>query len=118
MSKVWSPAATPPQFYNYSDKQQKFISSMTPGLSGIGSLIFRDEEGIMNKIDKDNSFIHDKIITPYKGDLECWYYEKRNIFLYFKIILLTVYSVFNANKKFRESFKGLPEPTGLLLDLV
>jgi lipopolysaccharide/colanic/teichoic acid biosynthesis glycosyltransferase len=118
MSVVGPRPLTPPQFYNYSDKQQKSISLMTPGLSGIGSLIFRDEEGIMDKIDNDNSFIHDKIITPYKGDLECWYYEKKNIFLYFKIILLTANSVFNSNKKFRDSFKGLPVPTGDLLDLV
>ncbi len=118
MSVVGPRPLTPPQFYNYSDKQQKYISLMTPGLSGIGSLIFRDEEGIMDKIDKDNSFIHDKIITPYKGDLECWYFENRNIFLYFKIILLTALSVFNSNKKFRESFKNLPKPTELLVDLV
>lgn len=118
MSVVGPRPLTPSQFYNYSKEQQKAISLMTPGLSGIGSLIFRDEEGIMDRIDKDNSFIHDKMITPYKGDLECWYFENRNMSLYFKIILLTVLSVFNSNKQFRASFKGLPEPTGLLLDLV
>jgi len=118
MSIVGPRPLTPPQFYNYSEKQQKYISQMTPGLSGIGSLIFRDEEGLMDKIDKDNSFIHDNIITPYKGDLECWYYENRNILLYFKIIFLTVYSVFNSDKKIRDSFKGLPEPKGILEELV
>jgi lipopolysaccharide/colanic/teichoic acid biosynthesis glycosyltransferase len=118
MSVVGPRPLTPPQFYNYSDKQQKFISLMTPGLSGIGSLIFRDEEGIMDKIDKDNSFIHDKIITPYKGDLECWYYEKRNLLMYFKIIMLTVLSVFNSDKKYRASFEDLPKPAGLLSELI
>ena len=56
MSVVGPRPLTPPQFYNYSDKQQRSISLMTPGLSGVGSLIFRDEEGIMDKIDKDNSY--------------------------------------------------------------
>lgn len=118
MSIVGPRPLTPPQFYNYSETQQKAISLMTPGLSGIGSLIFRDEEGIMDQIDMDNSYIHDKIITPYKGDLECWYYENKSLWLYFKIIFLTALSVFNSEKKFRSSFSKLPNPEGILSDLV
>jgi len=118
MSVIGPRPLTPSQFYNYSDEQQRAISIMLPGLSGIGSLVFRDEEGIMGEFQEDNSYVHDKIITPFKGDLEVWYYKNKSLYLYFKIIFLTIASILNPKLKIRNSFKDLPKPQGALSHLV
>ncbi|MGL1890212.1 MAG: sugar transferase [Spirochaetaceae bacterium] len=109
MSVVGPRPLTPDQFYNYSEEQQKIISKLTPGLTGIGSLVFRDEESIMEKSGMDYNVIHDTIIAKYKGDLECWYYSNRNITLYIKIIFLTAYAVFKSDFDARSRFKTLPK---------
>ncbi len=105
--------------YNlYSDSQKEKISKLTPGLTGIGSLIFRDEEGLLKKSGMDFTTFHDTIIAPFKGDLEVWYYENKNIHLYFKIIFLTGISVFFPNINMMKKFKTLPKPDKPLSDLV
>lgn len=106
------------QYYNFSEQQRKIISNLKPGLTGIGSLIFRDEEGIMHSLGIDYNEAHDKVITPYKGDLECWFYKNKNILLYFKLIFLTAESLFLKHKKYRLSFNSLPTPPTELKTLV
>ena len=53
----------------YSDEVKAEINKIVPGLSGIGSVVFRDEEDILHTVDDPNN-VHDKVITPYKGQLE------------------------------------------------
>jgi len=118
MSVVGPRPITPEQFEIYSKAQQQKISGMTPGLTGIGSLIFRDEEDITDRSGMDHVVFHREIITPYKGDLECWYVENRSLGLYFKIIFLTALAVVWPNRRFRNAFKSLPQPSGVLADLV
>ena len=36
----------------------------SPGLSGIGSIVFRDEEHILHTVE-NREYFHDKVITPY-----------------------------------------------------
>lgn len=60
--------------YNaYSEEAQKCYNQMTPGLSGIGSIVFRDEEYYISKA-KDPKAFHLQCIQPFKGSLEVWYY--------------------------------------------
>ena len=73
--------------FNEEDKQ--YIDKIKPGLSGIGSIVFRDEESLLKDINDPVEFDL-KIITPYKGQLEKWYVENRNLYLYFLLIFLTV----------------------------
>ena len=47
----------------YSDEVKTEINKIVPGLSGIGSVVFRDEEDILHTVD-DPNYVHDKIITP------------------------------------------------------
>ena len=92
----------------YSDDIKSQISKIVPGLSGIGSVVFRDEEDILHNVADPNS-VHDNIITPYKGKLECWYVENRNICNYFKLIIATVIVVIKPKSKvWKKWFKGLP----------
>ncbi len=118
MSIVGPRPLTPGQFENYSEEQQAKIATMTPGLTGIGSLIFRNEEEILEKSGMDYRIFHSEVIAPYKGDLECWYSKNRSLGLYFKIITLTALAVVWPNGKYREAFKELPQPTGTLADLI
>ena len=101
-------------FNIYSPEAQEAIKKMTPGVTGIGSLIFRNEEDILSEIgervnrEAANEF-HDKVITPYKGKLEEWYLDHRNLYNYFKLIFLTAWSVIKPDFKGVYAFKGLPE---------
>ncbi len=72
------------QYFNYSKEQRENISKLTPGLTGIGSLIFRDEESIMEKSGMDYNEIHDTIIAEYKGNLESWFYDNNTLINYYK----------------------------------
>lgn len=89
------------------DAKQKLYNAR-PGLSGIGSVVFRNEEEILQNFEDKNKF-HAEVIDPYKIRLECWYEDHKNIFLYFKLIFMTVEAVLHpASKKWRTAFKDLP----------
>lgn len=94
------------QFSFYSTEDQKIIASTLPGLSGLGSIIFRDEEKILqHSSDPDRSYI--KFITPEKARLEKWYIENNSLLLYFKLIILTVVAIIFSNLDMKKFFKGL-----------
>ena len=94
------------QFSFYSESDRKIIVSVKPGLSGVGSIIFRDEEKILqNSNDPDATY--KKEITPKKAELEKWYVKNKSIGLYFKLIFLTVIAVASSNIDMKKFFKGL-----------
>ncbi|MGI5070486.1 sugar transferase [Treponema pectinovorum] len=100
----------------YTDEVKKYISTVSPGLSGVGSIIFRDEESYYQDLDNPKIF-YDEVIRPYKGKCEIWYVKNRSIMLYFKVIILTVISVVNPKSNiYIKWFKNLPKrPTELPL---
>lgn len=110
MSFIGPRPLTEDNFRLYSEDAQKIISSITPGLSGVGSIIFRGEDKLL--LDKSNARdIYSELISPYKEELELWYANKRNIFLYFGLILLTVIVVLKPGTKIMfRIFKDLPKP--------
>jgi lipopolysaccharide/colanic/teichoic acid biosynthesis glycosyltransferase len=67
---------------------QADIVRVPPGLSGIGSIVFRGEEDLYRGFD-DPDWVYDTLIMPYKGDLERWYVCHRTIRNYFLLIALT-----------------------------
>lgn len=99
-------------FEKYSNEIQKKIYNVKPGLTGIGSIIFRDEESLISVASK-NENPHDfykRVIAPYKGELEMWYQENRNILLDFKLIFITAWViVFPETKLYEQWFKDLPK---------
>lgn len=95
-------------FEGYPDWAKKKMALISPGLSGIGSIVFRNEEEILQNFEDKEAF-HQNVIAPYKGALEAWYADHRNLGLYFKLIFLTVEAVLQpGSKKWRTAFTDLP----------
>ena len=92
----------------YSAEVKSAIDTVVPGLSGLGSVAFRDEEDMLNAVE-DRDHFHDTIIAPYKGALEVWFVNHRSVNVYFKLIWLTVLAVLKpSSKAWRKAFKELP----------
>jgi len=89
---------------------QKLIIKVKPGLSGLGSIIFRNEEKIMHS-NKGNEKFYDDVIMPYKGSLEEWYVDNQDMRSYFCLIGLTVWVILFANSGLIwKTLKDLPLP--------
>jgi lipopolysaccharide/colanic/teichoic acid biosynthesis glycosyltransferase len=76
-------------FSYYPEHVQKQIINMKPGLTGVGSIIFRDEESIVARAGKPPERVYAEDIAPYKGELELWYQKHQSLWLDVKIIVLT-----------------------------
>lgn len=89
---------------------QKEIIRVRPGLSGIGSIFFRNEEDMLEQAGGAEQF-YDNTIMPYKGKLEEWYVSHRNILNYFILIVATIFVIFGFNNKILSIFfPDLPKP--------
>ncbi len=80
------------QFMMYNLESRQIISSVKPGLTGIGSLVFRDEEKLFSGSNSPDE-VYQKYISPIKSQLERWYIKNISISMYFKVIILTFISV-------------------------
>lgn len=95
-------------FEGYPEECKLVLEKSVPGLSGIGSIVFRNEEEILQNFEDKKSF-HQNVIAPYKAALEVWYIQHKSIWLYFKLIFMTVGAVLNpSSNKWRTAFKDLP----------
>tara|TARA_B100000787_G_scaffold132833_1_gene101692 strand:- start:174 stop:830 length:657 start_codon:yes stop_codon:yes gene_type:complete len=99
-------------FEKYTDEVQQKIYNVRPGLTGIGSIIFRDEESLISVASEDEN-PHDfykRVIAPYKGELEMWYQEKRSLILDFQLIFMTAWAIVSPETKLYEKwFNDLPK---------
>jgi lipopolysaccharide/colanic/teichoic acid biosynthesis glycosyltransferase len=97
----------------YPTEVQKVVYNVRPGLSGIGSLVFRDEETLVTKVKEsggDTWAYYSNVIYPYKGELEVWYQEKQSFKVDFVILFLTAWTVlFPQNSLVFTAFKDLPK---------
>jgi lipopolysaccharide/colanic/teichoic acid biosynthesis glycosyltransferase len=73
----------------YSSEVKQKLYNAKPGLSGITSIVLRNEEEILQKIDDKDSF-YKNVIMPYKGQLESWFIDNSSVHNYFKIIFITI----------------------------
>ncbi len=95
-------------FKLYNENVQQNIYKVRPGITGIGSVIFRDEEKMVSEADDKNA-IYAKIFE-YKGALELWYQQNQSFVTDVKIIFLTAYSIVFANNQLaNQFFKTLPK---------
>ena len=99
-------------FEAYPNEVQKVIYNVMPGLTGIGSIIFRDEEELISEVKNNGGdlweFYRNKIY-PFKGELEIWYQNHKSFFLDIKLILLTVWVIIIPTSKiYQKWFKNLP----------
>ena len=105
-------------FSSYSPQIQKTIIQVSPGLSGIGSIVFRGEEDILSGEAGSIDF-YNKVIAPYKGLLEDWYVKHQSLKIYFWAIFVTVWVVFFSKSTLVwKAFPGLPIPPENLKQLL
>lgn len=95
-------------FLQYPEDIQEKIYHYKPGMTGIGSLIFRDEEKIVSAA--ADPYVMYTAIYKFKGALEIWYQKHASLSTDFKIIFLTAWSiVFPKNKLVYKIFSDLPQ---------
>jgi len=96
-------------FNVYPEEIKELIYRAKPGLTGIGSIIFRDEERILSDCNSDPIEFYKNQIAPYKGSLELWYQENASFSLDLKIIFMTAQAlVFSKSQLIYKVFKNLP----------
>lgn len=117
MSIIGYRPLVPSQFEEYPKENKAILKNATPGLSGIGSIVFRNEEEILQKVDDMQEF-NVNVISPYKSTLECWYVENKSVGMYFRLIWLTVVAVLWPEKCNWKELKGLPEVPDNLKDYI
>lgn len=94
-------------FKQYPEDVQKKIYNCKPGMTGIGSLVFRDEEKLVSEAPDPRAMYTN--IYLYKGRLELWYQQNASFYTDFMIILLTAWSIlFPQNNLTAKIFKNLP----------
>ena len=99
-------------FEKYSDEVQRKIYNVRPGLTGIGSIVFRDEESLISVAsEKENPHdFYKRVIAPYKGELEMWYQAKRSLILDFQLIFITAWAIVVPETRLYEKwFHDLPK---------
>ena len=110
MSLIGPRPLTEQNYTAYSNEIQNSIAKVRPGLSGIGSIIFRDEERLMEGNTANTEF-YNECIAPYKGEVEQWFVARLGIILYFKLIFITVHCViFPRSSLVWKLFPSLPRP--------
>ena len=118
MSVIGPRPLTQNHFLYYPPELRKIIGSVRPGLSGVGSIVFRDEERLLSGKEDPKNYYRTEI-APYKALLEVWFVENHGIWLNLKCIFLTIWVVINSSSNMASAvFKDLPQPQGQLkLDL-
>ena len=96
--------------YNaYPDDLKSKIFSNRPGLTGIGSIVFRDEEAILSSVDNPHDF-YARELAPFKADLELWYIENKSVKTDIGIIICTAISIISPKSRMYENiFSGIPK---------
>lgn len=97
-------------FDRYSDEMKAKVYNVKPGLTGIGSIVFRDEELIITKSALSPEDCYRNVILPHKGALEIWYQQHYNFYTDFMILFLTGwYVIFPNSKLVYKVFSSLPK---------
>ena len=99
-------------FDPYPEHVKKSIYNAKPGLSGIGSIIFRDEEKLLSETKMNPANFYKEFVSPYKGELEMWYQKNLSFKIDILLIFLTVWViVFSKSELTYRLFKDLPKRT-------
>ena len=98
-------------FSAFSEGVQKNIMLVSPGLTGLGSVFFSDEEVMLTSTVNHDEF-YDSVIMPYKGQLETWYVNHATILIDLKIIYVTALKIIFPKLRLNLSkfFDGMPNP--------
>jgi len=98
-------------FQHYSQDIKAVIRQMRPGLTGMGTIIFRNEEQILFESKKEKMRCYAEDVIPLKGALEKWYFEHRSFWVDLKIIAATALAIVAPGARF---YLGWFDVQGLL----
>ena len=120
MSIIGPRPLTSDNFNYYQDDQKSIITTVKPGLSGIGSIFFRSEDVLLQDQSSAAEF-YATAIAPYKAELECWYAIHRTFWLDILLIFETLKVVLLPNRKndslwLRVDLPKVPENLRRLID--
>jgi lipopolysaccharide/colanic/teichoic acid biosynthesis glycosyltransferase len=97
----------------YPEEIRDKIYSIKPGITGIGSIIFRDEEELISQSGMDPFEYYKAFIIPYKGKVELWYQKNQSTMTDLLLIFLTAWVIiFPKSKMHNKIFKDLPKGGG------
>ena len=98
-------------FSAFSEDVQKNIVLVSPGLTGLGSIFFSDEEAMLTSSVNHDEF-YDSVIMPYKGQLETWYVNQATTLIDLKIVYVTALKIIfpKLRLNFSKFFDGMPNP--------
>jgi len=103
-------------FLKFPQHVQDVIYNAVPGLTGIGSVIFRDEEKWISDHKGDRHEFYRQKIAPYKGALEIWYQEHLTFRTDMMLVFLTAWTVFFPDSQLVfKIFSNLPDKPDYLL---
>jgi len=118
MSVIGPRPLTAQTFSSYPDRIQEVITQVRPGLSGVGSIVFRGEEDLMHGAKASIDF-YDNVIAPYKGSLEEWFVTNKGPYIYFMAIFVTIWAVLSPKTTLAwRVFKNLPNPPRELVEIL
>ena len=86
-----------PRRLKYYDNRQKEIFSVRSGISSPASIVFSDEEYLMNQV-KDPEKFYIQEIMPYKIELNLYYIEHQSFFYDIWLIIATLLKIVNRVK--------------------
>ena len=86
-----------PRRLKYYNSRQKEIFSVRSGISSPASIVFSDEEYLMNQVEDPEKFYIEQIM-PYKIELNLYYIENQNFFYDIWLIIATLLKIINRIK--------------------
>ena len=96
-------------FDPYPEHVKERIYNVRPGITGIGSIVFRDEEKLLSETELDPKEYYAKYISPYKGALELWYQEHLSFRTDFMLVFMTAWVIlFPRSELVHKIFRDLP----------
>ena len=102
-------------FDQYPEDVQATIYKVKPGITGIGSIVFRDEEQLITAVMEsgdDPWNFYKNTIYPYKGKLEKWYQQNQSFLLDFSILFLTAWVIlFPKSQLLFKLYPSIPKRT-------
>ncbi|TKJ32442.1 MAG: lipid carrier--UDP-N-acetylgalactosaminyltransferase [Planctomycetes bacterium B3_Pla] len=117
MSIIGPRPLTLKHFNYYADEVKEVIAQMHPGLSGAGSIFFRNEETLMADLDMSCHDFYKQHIAPYKGELEIWYQHNRYLWVDMMLVFLTAWViVFPKTNLIFRLFQSIPQGPVFLMD--
>jgi len=97
-------------FDPYPEHVKRVIYNVRPGLTEIGSIVFRDEERLLSESGMPTAEFYATHIAPAKGELELWYQRHLSLRTDCLIIFLTAWViVFPKSRLLHRVFRDLPK---------